>query len=41
MFESQLGDIKRWTQLELEEVERLRRDWSNRTGWASRRTLTR
>ena len=34
MFESQLGDIKRWTQLELEEVERLRRDWleSNRLG---------
>jgi acyl dehydratase len=34
MFESQLGDIKRWTQLELEEVERLRRDWleSNRMG---------
>ena len=34
MFESQLGEIKRWTQLELEEVERLRRDWleSNRLG---------
>jgi len=34
MFEGQLGEIKRWTQLELEEVDRLRRDWleSNRFG---------
>src|ERR1700736_934937 len=38
MFENQLGDIKRWTQTELEEVERLRREWleSNRMGVSPR-----
>ncbi len=38
MFEDQLGDIKRWTQPELEEVDRLRRDWleSNRMGVSPR-----
>ena len=38
MFENQLGEIKRWTQTELEAVERLRREWleSNRTGVSPR-----
>ena len=38
MFEDQLGDIKRWTQPELEEVDRLRREWleSNRKGVSPR-----
>lgn len=38
MFEDQLGDIKRWTQPELEEVDRLRREWleSNRNGVSPR-----
>lgn len=38
MFENQLGEIKRWTQPELEAVERLRREWleSNRMGVSPR-----
>ena len=38
MFENQLGAIKRWTQTELEEVDRLRREWleSNRLGISPR-----
>jgi acyl dehydratase/uncharacterized protein YnzC (UPF0291/DUF896 family) len=38
IFEDQLGDIKRWTQPELEEVDRLRREWleSNRMGVSPR-----
>jgi len=38
MFENQLGEIKRWTQTELEEVDRLRREWleSNRMGVSPR-----
>ena len=38
MFENQLGEIKRWTQTELEAVERLRREWleSNRKGVSPR-----
>lgn len=34
MYENQLGEIKRWTQAELTEIEKLRHDWllSNRLG---------
>ena len=34
MYENQLGEVKRWTNAELIEVEKLRRDWleSNRCG---------
>jgi acyl dehydratase len=34
MYDNQLGEVKRWNQQELIEIERVRRDWlmSNRTG---------